>query len=117
MVVIKLSRVGKRSKPAYRLIVLDRTKDPWGTFLENLGNYNPRSKELNLNVDRIKYWLGKGAQPSNTVHNMFVSKGLIEAKKKRVSRVSLRRKEKLAEKEKLALKNAEKPTETAPANA
>ena len=117
MVVIKLSRTGKRSKPSFRLIVLDRTKDPWGAFIENLGNYNPRSKELNLNVDRIKYWLGKGAQPSNTVHNMFVSKGLIAEKKKRVSRVSLRRKEKWAEKEKLAAKNAEKPAEAAPANA
>ncbi|MEK7159785.1 MAG: 30S ribosomal protein S16 [Patescibacteria group bacterium] len=113
MVVIKLSRVGKRSKPAYRLIVLDRTKDPWGAFLENVGNYNPRSKELNLNVDRIKYWLSKGAQPSNTVHNMFVTKGVIEAKKKRVSRVSKQRKEKLAQKE----KDAEKSAQPAPANA
>lgn len=113
MVVIKLSRVGKRSKPAYRLIVLDRTKDPWGAFLENLGNYNPRSKELNLNIDRIKFWLGKGAQPSNTVHNMFVSKGIIEGKKVRVSRVSKRRKENLAQK----AKANEKAAEPAPVNA
>lgn len=113
MVVIKLSRVGKRSKPAFRLIVLDRAKDPWGTFLENLGNYNPRSKELNLNVERIKYWLSKGAQPTDTVHNLFVSKGLIDAKKVRVSRLSGRRKEKLAQKEKAN----EKPAETAPVSA
>lgn len=82
--------------PSFRVIVVDKHKDPWGNFLEILGNYNPRSKEANLNVERIKFWLAKGAEPSSSLHNLFVSKGVIEGKKVRVTTLSKKRKEKIA---------------------
>ena len=100
MLAIKLSRTGKKAKPNYRIIVLDSRKDPWGDFLENLGTYNPRTKELVIKADRVKEYLSKGAQPSDTVHNILVSEGIIEAKKKSSSRISKKRQEKLNEKAK-----------------
>lgn len=85
-----------------RLIVVDKQKDPWGAYLENLGNYNPRTKEGTFNVERIKYWISKGASPSATVHNVLVTKGIIEAKKKRASYLTKKRKEKMAQEAKPA---------------
>lgn len=70
-------------------------KDPWGTFLENLGNYNPENKESTLNEERIKFWISQGAQPSKTLHNLLISKGIIEGKKVGVSKISKKRAEKL----------------------
>jgi len=91
MLNIRLSRRGKKKQPIFRLIVCEKTKDPWGNYLENLGNYNPRSKELILKADRLKYWLEKGAQPTDTVWNMLVEKGIIEGKKRAVTKISKKR--------------------------
>jgi len=95
MIAIKLSRKGKTKEPTFRLIVLEKTKDPRGSYLENLGFYNPRTKELKFEADRIKYWLDKGAKPTATVWNLLVSKGLVEGKKQKVSKISKKRQEKI----------------------
>lgn len=111
MLAIRLSRKGKKKQPLYRIIVNEKTKDPWGDYLENLGFYNSKTKELNLKADRIKYWLSQGAQPSATLWNMFIDKGLVEGKKKTVTKISKKRLVKINEKQK-----QEKPEvkETAP---
>ncbi|MFA6537585.1 MAG: 30S ribosomal protein S16 [Patescibacteria group bacterium] len=96
MLTIRLSRIGKKNAPLFRLIAVDRHKDPWGTNLEILGNYNPKSKETNLKVERLQYWISKGAQCSNSVFNLLVTNKVLEGKKKNVSTVSDKRKEKLA---------------------
>ena len=103
MLTIRLSRVGKKKQPMYRLIVSEKSKDPWGTFLENLGTYNTLTHPAtsNFKVDRIKYWLGKGAQTSDTVWNLFVDQKLVEGAKRLKVKLSKKRKEKLA-KEKAA---------------
>jgi small subunit ribosomal protein S16 len=72
-----------------------------GNIVEKLGTYNPRSKELTLNEEAVKGWISKGAQLTDSIHNLFVAKGIIEGKKKNV--VSQR-----------ALEKKEEP-ETAPA--
>lgn len=113
MLAIKLSRTGKKSYPYFRIVILEKTKDPWGRVLETLGNYNPRTKELTLNEERIKYWLGLGAQPTISVFNLFVTKGLVTGNKKRASRISKRRQEKLNQK----AKDNEKAAPAAPAEA
>lgn len=95
MLAIKLSRKGKTKEPTFRLIVCEKTKDPWGTYLENVGFYNPRTKELKLDADRIKYWMAKGAQPSATIWNMLVTKGLVEGKKKKITKISKKRQAKI----------------------
>jgi small subunit ribosomal protein S16 len=85
MLSIRLSRVGKTKEPSYRLIVLDKRKDPWGDYLENLGTVNRRGKEKSykLDADRIKYWISKGAQPSNPVWNMLVDQKIVVGSKKK----------------------------------
>lgn len=98
MLAIKLSRFGKKKMPTYRIVVLEHTKDPWGDYLEKLGHYNPRDKKIELNTERIKYWLTCGAKPSNTVYNILVSHGLIDAKKKNVSGITKKRQTKMDEK-------------------
>jgi len=68
--------------PSYRLIVTEHARGPkTGNIVEKVGTYNPKTKERNLNVERIKYWLSVGAQASGTMHNMLVSAGVIEGKK------------------------------------
>lgn len=115
MLSIRLSRIGKKKQPVYRLIVLDNRKDPWGDFIENLGTYNPRKtpSEIKLKTDRIKYWIGVGAQPSVTVHNLLIDEKIIEGKK--VKATSPKKKE-LTEEEKKAAAQAStaKTAETAP---
>ena len=108
MLVIRLSRVGKKKQPEYRLIVSEKTKDPWGKVLEIVGNYNPRRnpRELILKADRIKDWLAKGAEASDTVWNLLVDEKIVEGKKHSVTHISKARTDKAAEKAKKAAAKA-----------
>ncbi len=117
MLVIRLQRMGKKNAPTYRLVIAEKGRDTQGRNLEILGTFNPRVKENGFlpNVDRIKYWLAKGAQASPTLHNLFVKSGLIAEKTKKKSvYISNKRAKKIAEKNKSA-KPAAAPAETAPA--
>ena len=97
MLHIRLSRTGKRKQPLYRLIVTEKSKDPWGTFLENLGTYNPRSvpPAIAFKADRIKEWISKGAQCSETVWNLLVDQKIVEGEKVKKVRLSMKRHEKM----------------------
>lgn len=82
MLKIRLQRIGRINSPSYRIIVTEHTRGPkTGNFVEKLGSYNPKTKERTLNADRIKYWISVGAQPSDTMHNMLVTEGVITGKK------------------------------------
>ncbi len=89
MLKIKLSRVGKRKQATFRILIVERQKDPWGTFIENVGLYNPRTvpNTIQLNEERIKYWMSVGAKPTDTVHNILVTAGLLKDKKRNVSKL------------------------------
>ena len=100
MLKIILSRTGKKKQAYFKILVTQKEKDPWGAYIENLGNYNPRSKALEIKADRVKYWISKGAEPSATIWNMLVTKGIIEGKKKKVTKISKKRATKIAEKTK-----------------
>lgn len=91
MLSIRLSRIGKKKQPHYRVIVVDKKRDPWGKSIEILGSRNPRSKETVLKEERIKYWLGQGAQPSNTVWNMLVDAEIVKGDKRGVTHISKKR--------------------------
>ncbi|MFZ2803709.1 MAG: 30S ribosomal protein S16 [Patescibacteria group bacterium] len=101
MLTIRLSRVGKKKQPSYRLIVSEKARDPWGKFLENLGTYNPlrHPAEVKFNEERIKYWMGKGAQASDTVWNILVDQKIVEGEKRHQVKLSKKRKEKIAKKQ------------------
>src|SRR5260370_42406053 len=73
VLTIRLSRIGKKKKPFYRVVVIERTRPRDGRVKEAVGTYDPLKKpaELKLNAERIKYWMGLGAQPSDTVRSML----------------------------------------------
>ncbi len=118
MVTIRLRRTGKKKQPSYRLIVSERGKDTTGTYLESLGTYNPRVQPsaLTLNVERVKYWLAKGAYCSDTIHNLLVDQKVIAGQKRK--NVAKSKKTEAAKAEVSAAPAAVKPEEKpAPANA
>ena len=86
MLTIRLARIGKKNKPFYRLVISPKQKDLYGNSLEILGSYNPHSKALKVNGERIKYWISRGSGMSPTVNNLLIEKKIIEGKKVKNSR-------------------------------
>jgi small subunit ribosomal protein S16 len=73
VLTIRLSRIGKKKHPFYRVIVTEKSRPRNGRFVEILGTYDPLKKPaaLTIDQDRVNYWLGKGAQPSDTVRSFL----------------------------------------------
>lgn len=73
MLAISLMRMGAKGKPFYRLVVKEKRSKRDGKYLENVGTYNPMldPAEVLLNHDRIQYWIGVGAQPTDTVKSLI----------------------------------------------
>lgn len=98
MLILRLKRIGKNKRPYYRLVVSEKARAiNSGSFLEVLGSIDPHKKIYQLNSERILHWLNKGAQLSDTVHNLLIKQGIIKAK--RISK-SIRSKKKQAGEEK-----------------
>ena len=93
MLAIRLSRIGKKKKPIYRLTVAEKSKDPYGRALEILGSYNPFTKELVVQKDRIEHWLGHVAQMSPTVNNLLIQKEIIKGEKVTASKSGKKKEE------------------------
>ncbi|MDD5251397.1 MAG: 30S ribosomal protein S16 [Patescibacteria group bacterium] len=95
MLVIRLTRVGKKKQPTYRVVVQDKLRDPWGRALEIVGTYNPRTKPKTIKFDeeRIKFWLSRGASPSATVNNLLVDAKIAKGPKAKAT-VGHKKKEK-----------------------
>jgi len=121
MLIIRLTRTGKKNSPSFRIVVIEKTAPPKsGKFLEILGNYNPRllakvsqkrpassaggsasgGKEINLKKERIDYWLSQGAQTSAAVHNLLINQGIIKGAKIKKKIRDKKKKEKPAKGEK-----------------
>jgi small subunit ribosomal protein S16 len=74
MVVLRLKRFGRRHRPFYRIGAMDKRSPRDGVVIEQLGYYDPiapEEKQLKVNVERVEYWLSKGAQPSQTVASLL----------------------------------------------
>jgi small subunit ribosomal protein S16 len=82
MLTIRLTRIGKKNKAQYRIVVQEKSRATSSSYIEQVGFYNPHSQtdQIELKEDRIKHWISKGAEPSPTVHNMLVKQNLIEGK-------------------------------------
>lgn len=76
MLKIRLRRVGKRNQPSYRVVVVEHTTKVQGSYLENLGNYNPRANEFAVKQDRVLHWLSVGAQPSERMAKLLTKAGV-----------------------------------------
>ena len=81
-VKIRLKRMGMKKKPYYRVVVSDVPSPRDGRFIEEIGYYDPMTKPAEIKVDneRAKYWLGVGAQPTDTVRILLKKSGAIEEK-------------------------------------
>ena len=73
MLSIRMTRVGSKKKPYFRVVLSEARSGLQGDVIENLGNYNPRSKpaQVVLNKERIQHWLGNGAKPSDSVRTLL----------------------------------------------
>lgn len=78
MVKIRLARYGSKKNPHYRIVVADARNKRDGRNIEFVGRYNPRTEpsEIVVNADRVKYWLGVGAQPSDPVKKLLKTQGI-----------------------------------------
>lgn len=82
MLMIRFQRIGRTNDPAFRIVVLEKERAAKaGNIVELLGTYNPRSKALTLNEERVKHWIANGAQPTGSIHNLLINKGVITGKK------------------------------------
>lgn len=78
-VKLRLKRGGAKQRPYYRIVAADSRASRDGRFIDSIGFYNPLPAEYEVNIDEEKalYWLGKGAQPTDTVKNLLTKKGII----------------------------------------
>ncbi|MEK7147132.1 MAG: 30S ribosomal protein S16 [Patescibacteria group bacterium] len=84
MLAIKFRRVGKKGQVSFHIIVAEKRSKVNGRFTADLGWYNPRTDQFNVNNDSVKDWILKGAQPTDSVHNLLVKAGVIVGAKKPV---------------------------------
>ncbi len=77
-VSMRLTRVGGKKDPVWRVVVADRTSPRDGRFIENVGRYNAQTEPstIVLNEERVRYWLSKGAQPSDPVRKLLKTQGI-----------------------------------------
>ena len=73
MLSIRMTRVGSKKKPYFRVVVTEARSKRESDFVETLGTYNPRTKpaRVELNKERVQHWLGKGARPSDSVRTLL----------------------------------------------
>ncbi len=85
MLKIRLQRIGRRNRSAFRIVVIEHTRAPKsGDYIERVGSWDPNNDNVVLLEDKIKHWLSKGAQPTDTVYNLLVKNNIIEGKAKNV---------------------------------
>ncbi len=110
MLVIRLLRTGKKNQPFFQIVVTDKKNPPkGGRFVEKIGFWNPLTKEKKIDVERVKHWLSKGVQLSDTVHNFLVDEKIIEGKK-----ISQHNRPKEKQEEKKEVPTESKPEEAKP---
>ena len=109
MLCIRFLRIGKKHQPCYKIVVTDKRRPPrGGRFVEEVGFWNPLTKEKILKAERIKYWISKGAKPSDSVYNLLIKEKVCQGKKTPVHK---KKKEKKGEASEAPKKKEEVNTE------
>jgi small subunit ribosomal protein S16 len=104
MLVIRMARIGTNKKPFYRIILCEKGRDNYGKISEILGTYNTFTKDLQVEAEKIKVWIAKGAKLSATLNNLFIEKKIISGEKAKSRRLNT---EKLVKKREDDKKKAE----------
>ena len=81
MLAIKFQRVGKKHQPSYRIVVAEKRSKLGGPPVEQVGTYDARTKTPSFHKERVLYWLGVGAKPTISIHNLLVRHGILSAPK------------------------------------
>ncbi len=84
MLIIRFARVGRKNRAQFRIVLQQHTMAPTGKHVAVLGSYDPHQKKAVLKADKIKEWIGKGAQVSDSVYNLCIREGVLEGKKRAV---------------------------------
>ena len=125
---IRLARGGSKKRPFYRIVAADSRMPRDGRYIEKLGTYNPllpkdSEERVKMNMERIQYWIGQGAQPTDRISRMLEAAGVIEKKERsnlkkgEPGKKAKERAEEKAAKAAAAAEAANAPTEEAPAEA
>ena len=78
MLKLRLTRIGRKKQPIYRLVIMEHTTRRDGRPIEQVGYYNPLTKEVNFQIDKIQKWLNCGAKPTETVYHLLRKSKVIE---------------------------------------
>lgn len=94
MVKIRLTRMGDKKSPFYRIVVADSRKSRDGEYIAKLGTFNPLTEPAQIVLDEelTKHWLANGAQPTETARTLLVSKGILEPMAKRAPKTDKKKK-------------------------
>lgn len=94
MVKIRLTRLGDKKSPFYRIVVADSRKSRDGEYIEKLGTFNPLTEPAQIVLDEelTRKWLANGAQPTETARTLLVSKGILEPMAKRAPKTDKKKK-------------------------
>jgi len=94
-VKIRLTRMGDKKSPFYRVVVADSRKARDGAYIEKLGTFNPLTNpaEVKLDVEKTKKWIANGAQPTETARTLLVKEGILEPMAKRAPKTDKKKKE------------------------
>ncbi|MBE5738595.1 MAG: 30S ribosomal protein S16 [Clostridiales bacterium] len=94
-VKIRLTRMGDKKSPFYRIVVADSRKARDGAYIEKLGTFNPLTDpaEVTLNVERAKAWIANGAQPTETARTLLVREGILAPIAKNAPKTDKKKKE------------------------
>lgn len=111
MLKMRLQRIGRKNNPSYRVLVVDSRQGPKsGKFVDQIGSYDPKIDAAALDADKVHAWISKGVQVSPTVHNLLITKKIIEGKK-----INVLPKKTAPVKEEVAAETPAEPTEAEPA--
>ena len=80
-VKMRLTRMGDKKSPFYRVVVIDSHKARDGQYVDLIGTYNPLNEEVHLDTEKAKKWIACGVQPTETVRTLLIRDGIIEPKK------------------------------------
>ena len=81
MLAIKFKRVGKKHQASFRVVVAEKRSKLNGRFVDDLGWFNPKTDAFEINKEKTMYWIGVGAQPTASIHNLLNRAGVIKGKK------------------------------------
>ena len=120
---IRLARGGSKKRPFYRIVAADSRMPRDGRYIEKLGTYNPllpkdSEERVKMNMERVQYWLGEGAQPTDRISRMLETAGVLEKKERNnpnKGEPGQKAKDRAEEKAAKAAEAAEAPAEEAPA--